>query len=249
MAVLPEAFREPNYPDETESNVLTATWTWDLKEARDERPSDDAIWRRFKGIILSGEWWAVFDVLEALAENLDRYKTPSTEHIVEVFVQALNATLESCLVGYRLIENKITPIDSAVETSAIVDALESIGRFEGARHHLNRAIELLADRQSPDYPNSIKESISAVESVCRKVTGEGTLGAALKKLATAGVTVHPALESAWSKMYGWTSDADGIRHGGIDAAEADQSLARYMLVACAAFVSYVIESARKAKLV
>lgn len=249
MAVLPEVFRETRYPDETESNVLTATWTWDLKEARDERPSDDAIWRRLKEIILSGDWWAVFDILEALAGNLDRYKTASTEHVVEVFAQALNATLESCLVGYRMIENKITPIDSAVETSAIVDALESIGSFEGARHHLNRAIELLADRQSPDYPNSIKESISAVESVCRKVTGEGTLGAALKKLATAGVTIHPALESAWSKMYGWTSDADGIRHGGIDAAEADQPLARYMLVTCAAFVSYVIESARKAGLV
>lgn len=109
MAVLPEVFRETRYPDETESNVLTATWTWDLKEARDERPSDDAIWRRLKDIILSGDWWTVFDILEALAGHLDRYKTASTEHVVEVFAQALNATLESCLVGYRMIENKITP--------------------------------------------------------------------------------------------------------------------------------------------
>lgn len=249
VAVLREVFREPSYPDGTESTVLSAIWTWDLKEARDERPSDDAVWRRLKEIIQGGDWWAVFDVIEALADSLDRYKTPTTEHMIEVFVEALNGTLEQCLVGYRLIENKIVPIDSAVETSAVVDALESTNTFEGARHHLNRAIELLADRQSPDYPNSIKESISAVESVCRKVTGEGTLGAALKKLATAGVTIHPALESAWSKMYGWTSDADGIRHGGIDAAVVDQSLARYMLATCAAFVSYVIESARKAGLV
>jgi hypothetical protein len=49
-------------------------------------------------------------------------------------------------------------------------------------------------------------------------------------------------------MYGWTSDEDGLRHGGIEAADASQDLAKYVLVTSAAFASYVIEIGRKANL-
>lgn len=114
-----------------------------------------------------------------------------------------------------------------------------------ARHSLDRAVELLADRTTPDYPNSIKESISAVEAIVKKITGEGTLGAGLKKLEAAGLTIHPALRGAWSQMYGWTSDDNGIRHAGIEAANADQALAKYMLVTCSAFVSYLVVEGNK----
>ena len=36
----------------------------------------------------------------------------------------------------------------------------------------------------------------------RKVTGEGQLASGLKKLEAAGLSIHPALKDAWSKMYG-----------------------------------------------
>ena len=36
--------------------------------------------------------------------------------------------------------------------------------------HIKKAIEHFSDRQNPDYRNSIKESISAVEAICRNIT-------------------------------------------------------------------------------
>jgi len=162
---------------------------------------------------------------------------------------AYNDRFESYLVGFRFIGMEIAPIDTTAEAQAVSDAIEDSASIEGARHHIERAVDLLADRQSPDYPNSIKESISAVEAVCFAITGENSLGAAIRKLQSAGVSIHPALARAWSAMYGWTSDADGIRHGSIEAPDADQALARYMLVTCSAFVSHVIEAGRKAGLV
>lgn len=42
--------------------------------------------------------------------------------------------------------------------------------------HLNKALELYAQRPIEDYRNSIKESISAIEVYCREITGEKTLG-------------------------------------------------------------------------
>ncbi len=57
---------------------------------------------------------------------------------------------------------------------------------------------------------------------------------------------HSALQSAWVKMYGWASDADGLRHGGSKTPSVDQALAKYMLITSSAFVSYLTEKARKA---
>jgi len=37
--------------------------------------------------------------------------------------------------------------------------------------HLLTALDLLADRQAPDYRNSIKESISTVEAIANRLAG------------------------------------------------------------------------------
>ena len=54
--------------------------------------------------------------------------------------------------------------------------------------HLNAALEKYAQRPIGDYRNSIKESISAVEALCREKTGENTLGKALNKLEKGGTS-------------------------------------------------------------
>ncbi len=45
----------------------------------------------------------------------------------------------------------------------VEEALEC--RYTPVKRHLSNALELLSDRENPDYQNSIKESITAVE-VC-----------------------------------------------------------------------------------
>ena len=113
-----------------------------------------------------------------------------------------------------------------------------------------KATELFSRRPLPDYENSIKESISAVEAVCSIITGlsgkNATLGKTIKKLKDYGVHIHPSMENAFSSMYGYTSDEDGIRHGGIDFKWAPAEDAKYMLVSCSAFVNYLIEKWSKA---
>lgn len=247
LAMLPDQFRQ-FVDDPTESMLLDAVWVWYLRQDRDARPWDTTVWGRIKNAVYKDSWNEVFDLLELFAQYWERNETQQSRVLKEEFLRVLNIILEHELVGYRMIGLEITPIDSSVEAEAIVDALTDSTVVAGARHGLDRAVELLADRSSPDYPNSIKESISAVESMVRKLTGESTLGKGLAKLEAAGLTIHPALKGAWSQMYGWTSDADGVRHGGIEAADSDQALAKYVLVTCSAFVSYLTEAGRKAGL-
>lgn len=234
--------------DTTESNVLVAVWTWEFKKPRDEMRGESLVWDQIKAYVSNAEWYDVLDLIEAIVGYLKRYETHSTRELVGTFTEAFNNRFEHFLVGYRFIGQELTPIDSTAEAEAVVTATEDAASIPGARHALERATSLLADRETPDYPNSIKESISAVEAVVKKVTGKGELSKGLAELESAGLTIHPALKSAWLKMYGWTSDADGIRHAGIEAADADQALAKYVLVTCSAFVSYLIEEGRKARL-
>jgi len=97
----------------------------------------------------------------------------------------------------------------------------------------------LSDRKSPDYRNSIKESISAVESLVQKTVGKkGTLGQLIEKIEE-HFELHKALKKSFRELYGYTSDKDGIRHAMLDEPNLDFEDAKFMLVTCSAFINYV----------
>lgn len=113
---------------------------------------------------------------------------------------------------------------------------------------MHKSLELFADRKSPDYKNSIKESISAVEAICKLITGDSkiTLGDALRQLESKLGTMHPSLRNAFNQLYGYTSDAEGIRHSMLGKSNLDIEDAKFMLTACSAFINYLVAKADKA---
>ena len=58
--------------------------------------------------------------------------------------------------------------------------------------------------------------------------------------------VHSALKRGFTSLYGFTSDEKGIRHPLLDdgTAKVDETDAIFMIGACAAFVSYLINKHR-----
>jgi hypothetical protein len=151
----------------------------------------------------------------------------------------INLILEKHNAAYRLVGDEIVEITDQNEITAIEEGLAH--PETPVRTHLETALQMLSDREAPDYRNSIKESISAVESACRLVSGAkaATLGDALKKIKH----LHPALSGAFNKLYGYTCDTSGIRHSLIDDPNIAYADAKFMLVACSAFVSYLKVSA------
>jgi len=176
------------------------------------------------------EWFELYNFLEFIADNY-----PYNDK--ESFIEACNFALERELSGYRFIDDQIAPITSSEEISEIEAAL--VTKNDQVRTHLKRALELFSDRKQPDYRNSIKESISSVESIVQKILGQkGTLGKLVKKLETE-IDLHPALGKAFESLYGYTSDEDGIRHAILESAKVDFEDAKFFLVVCSAFVNFV----------
>lgn len=189
----------------------------------------------------SCKWYEVYDLIEFFVQKYHNSFKNSD------FINRCNSILESEVSGYRFIGSELTPITSQEELIEIEKALES--PLKPVNDHIKRALDLLSDRESPDYVNSVKESISAVESICRIITGDEnvTLGKCLNKLEREGrVQLHGALKRGFSSLFGYTSSEGGIRHGSVREADVDFDLAKFMLVSCSAFVNYLVSASSKA---
>ena len=187
------------------------------------------------------EWWKPYDLLEFV---LSRY--PNHLGAADRF-QMANTNLEKYLSGYRFVDEKLVPITDDTHIQTIEKALET--KLTGVRTHLGKSLALLADRDRPDPENAIKEAISAVESLCGAIVGKKTtLGDALKRLEDSGVTLHRALKESWLKLYGYTSDAEGIRDSSQLESGATIDDAVYFLVSSSAFIGLLTAKATGAGL-
>lgn len=180
------------------------------------------------------DWNDVYDFIEFFCFHFDK------NHYDTNFEEEINEVLERENSGYRLIKGCITQITDKIEIECLNETFEK-SPIENVKIHFDNALSLLSDRKNPDFRNSIKESISAVECICRKITTESTLDRALPKLENKGVKIPEVLKKGIEKMYYWTNGGDGIRHALMDDTEnITYAEAQYMLIVCSAFVNYII---------
>lgn len=199
---------------------------------------EDAMFEIINNTLASDSYDAVLSLIEFICQRfngLQEYHDPASLTVFQVF----NRVFEREYVGYRFIKGRITPIIDPLEISEIEEA--GLIDENKVAQHIDKSLGLLSDREHPDYENSIKESISAVEAMCSQILGKkATLGEALKKITDGGITIHPSLKSAFEKLYGYTSDASGIRHSGeIGGPDSTFEEAKYMIVTCSAFINYL----------
>jgi hypothetical protein len=163
-------------------------------------------------------------------------------------LEGIDAALRQSRAAYTIVDgDTIAPAATKEEGAAIQQAFANLAASElhGAREHLRKASDAI---NSGHYADSVRESIHAVESVARTLEPKAsTLEPALAVPERKGV-LHPALKQGFSKIYGYTSDEQGIRHALVDDAAADVDIhdAVFMLGACASFITYLIGNARDA---
>lgn len=191
----------------------------------------------------SNAWYKKLDIIEKTIQYLRNFdaKNHKFYSVASNFIKLLNSAFERLNFAYRIINDEIVEITSEQEIKTIEIAIDNSAR--NVKMHLNRALELYAQRPDGDYRNSIKESISAVEAFCREKTGENTLGKALNKLEKNGIVFPDVLKTAFEKLYAYTNQPDaGIRHAlmddtGVYTPKAEEAI--FMLVSCSAFINYL----------
>ncbi len=136
----------------------------------------------------------------------------------------------------------IIPATSEEMKENIKRALANINPSEltGVKQHLGNATQELNNN---NFAASIRESIYAVESVTRQIDPKKSenFKDALNSLEKSGMLKHKALKEAFNKLYGYTSNEQGIRHALIDTDTANVGLAEaiFMYGACVSFIDYL----------
>lgn len=229
-----------SYEESRRAQIFQYLWENFFELKADEIPSYDnggvytrGVTEYIKKWFLKAAWYEKYDFIEFLA-NL-------SESLRLEFTNKVNHNLKRELAGYTIIQNKIVQITSDQEVQAIEDAINNTSKYKSVETHLSQALDLLSNRQNPDYRNSIKESISAVEAYCSILTGESkaTLGKALTLIEKTH-RIHNAMKTSFSALYGYTSDSGGIRHSLLeDDITVTLEDAKFMLISCSAFINYL----------
>lgn len=175
------------------------------------------------------EWYEVYDFLEV---TINYFEIPQ-------LVTEVNSILERELSGYRFVGGVFTDIINKQEIKMLEQTI-SDADFPAVPLHLKRALALMSEKENPDYRNSIKESISAVESLAKTITGKpkATLAEALKVLESSN-KLHPALKNSFLSLYGYTSDEGGIRHAMLSEPDLTAADAKFFLLSCTSFINYL----------
>ncbi len=202
---------------------------------------DDNFFKNIQEFIMNASYDEVLTFIEGIADYWDDEFKKIEYNSYDIY-NIFNNLFKTEYVGYRFINKLISPITDEVELNSITESMQNENDI--VKEHFEKAHRFLADRDCPDYENSIKESISGVEAMCEIITGarggQATLGNMLKTLEDKGVAIHGALKSAFNILYGYTSDANGIRHAGDIGGEFSTfEEAKFMLISCCAFVNYL----------
>lgn len=233
------------YHDEPYIELERYLWTYFLNQ-REGKFQDGNRYHIVATLFLEDEknpWYRKLDLVEVTV----KYLYSSYLNIFGRFVKQLNFEFERLNFAYRVVNTEIVEITSKEELVAVESAMHDSAM--NIKTHLNKAIELYAQRPAGDYRNSIKESISAVEAYCREITGENTLGKALDKLKDNGLVMPPMLKTAFEKLYAYTNQPDtGIRHALMDedgtyTPASEEAL--FMLVSCSSFINYLNKKLKK----
>ena len=234
-----ETFIDPEEDEEIDEDDLidlAFSLHMDLFEgAIDEAPSYWSYFQDFKDYFFKRRFNKVFDVLEFLMRH---------EVCPEAFTSKMSDMFRRCQLAYVIDTNSsptILPASTPEEGQATIDALRLLKEYglDGARQHLIEASTLI---NQGHWANSIKESISAVESVAREIApGTRNLGSALNQLGHRGMLEHPSLRNGLEKLYEYTNEEGGIRHARLNDSDPNvgQDEAVFMLGACASFASYL----------
>jgi hypothetical protein len=214
--------------------VLKSYWVLHEFNFSDEFKNSERFWvYKLGSMFKTGSYTEIFGFIQFVMRRDDApYR----------FSEGIEQALRRARAAYFVTDNTIMPAATAEDRVAVSSAFESLRskEYSGARTHLRKAGELLSEGH---WSDSVRESIHAVESAVRKISGEGaTLSAALAALQKKG-RMNVNLKRAMNALYDYTSDEQGVRHALVlNEAEVTESDALYMFSVCAAFLTYSVKT-------
>ncbi|MDP1709132.1 MAG: hypothetical protein Q8L89_08745 [Gammaproteobacteria bacterium] len=211
--------------------------------------SHESAWEGLTTHLKDCKWYEFYDFVEMLGKQLlekDDLTPFSESDYFKQHQHALNALFQEDSIGWSLNENselyRSTPKALADRSKRAEELLTD--RFATARIHFQKATSYLY-RHPVDEANSIKEIVSAIESVARVLHPNcSTLGDAIKVMRNDQRYSRHLIE-AIEKLYVFSNATPLVRHGHSEGERPKLSEAELSLHVGIAFIRYLIEAGGK----
>jgi len=132
-----------------------------------------------------------------------------------------------------------------VDVTTRAEVVLGDARLANARKHYDKALQFFRHPSKPDYENTVKEAVCAVEAAGKSLFSSAkaaTLGDLTKWLSsTTDVAVPKALVQTITGIYAYRSGGDGVGHGGSAGGAATAEVAEYVLGVCACQIIYLVD--------
>lgn len=201
-----------------------------------------------RNLIMGISWYRFYDTVETVAEKLidddDTFtwgNQKNESYSFSAYRQRVNELFSEYKVDWRMNETGQleSPLPHFLEDKIKNTEDKLADRFKPARVHYVKA-RAYALGSHRDAENSIKESISAIESVCRTFyPAAATLGEALKMMKKDG-SISPMLITVIDKFYAYANAEPAVRHGSDKTSSVHGFDAELALHFAAAFIRTLI---------
>ncbi len=201
------------------------------------------------------DWFHFYDFVEFVAIKLQEFESNleanswKREKIGErgfnAYKNSVNRLFVSANVGWRMNEQGRLRRESTKALDGKLQAIQNQlnDEYEPAREHYRKAIRYLNERPL-DVENSIKETISAIESIGRIIyPSTNTLGDVVKELRKTSL-MPSHLVAVIEKFYAYACSEPAVRHGSPVSSRVLLEDAEFTLHLGAALIRYLV-SARK----
>lgn len=218
---------------------------------------DKAVWA---DTLLSGlEWDKAFDFCERLYSHLaqetgyhnetDRWvvSTPRSEVQEYIAKELQNIFLEEHL-AFEFSGGKVRRRGRRNTVDQISRAELVLGdpRLSRALMHFNKALRYFRNVSQPDYENSVKEAVCAVEAAGRALfqSGGSTLGDVVKSITgSESGQVPKTIAKTFDGLYGYRNSGEGVGHGGSSGGRVTKELAEYSLALASSQIVLLVDLA------
>jgi len=210
---------------------------------------DQTSWGALTHHLKECAWTEFFDFVELVGSLLQKHDDSlpfDHEDTFPAYQSKVNALLLEDSIGWTLNSKSQLhrPLPRPLATRAEATDALLVDKFANARIHYQKALQYLL--QHPiDEANAVKEIVSALESVARKLCPRtATLGDALKALRKQ--THYPSqLLEAIEKLYIYSNATPLIRHGHEAAKGPGLLEAEFCFLTGVAAIRYLIEAERR----
>jgi hypothetical protein len=206
-------------------------------------------------------WEKMFDFCERLYSHLasdikfwDSYNNEwdiraNREEVQSFIADELQRIFLEENLSYLFIQGEVRRRGRSHTKTQIARAEPTLGdpRLDSARQHYKKAVAYFEHPTKPDFENSVKEAVCAVEAAARSLFPQikaKTLGEVINHIkGTQEGQLPKPLADTIIGLYAYRNAGDGISHGGTDGGKASGYIAEYALAIAASQIILLHEVA------